>query len=95
MKLDCGEEVDISYTDMSKAFDRVDHNLLLVKLKYLELPPSVLRWLSSYILNRQQQVTVLRATSKPLTVVSGVPQGSILGPILFFVPTRGLCMQMI
>ena len=85
MKLDRGEEVDILYTDMSKAFDRVDHSLLLVKLKHIGLPTSYLKWLSSYILNRQQQVTVLGATSKPLQVVSGVPQGSILGPILFLV----------
>ena len=85
MKLNRGEEIDILYTDMSKAFDRVDHNLLLAKLNHIGLPPSLLRWLSSYILNRQQQVTVLGATSKPLTVVSGVPQGSILGPVLFLV----------
>ena len=75
MKLDRGEEVDILYTDMSKAFDRVDHSLLLVKLKHIGLPTSYLKWLSSYILNRQQQVTVLGAASKPLQVVSGVPQG--------------------
>jgi hypothetical protein len=60
---------------MSKAFDRVDHSLLLVKLKHIGLPTSYLKWLSSYILNRQQQVTVLGAASKPLQVVSGVPQG--------------------
>ena len=85
MKLDRGEEIDILYTDMSKAFDRIDNNLLLAKLKYIGLPPLFLKWMSSYILNRQQQVTVLGATSKPLTVVSGVPQGSILGPVLFLV----------
>ena len=85
MRLDRGEEIDILYTDMSKAFDRVDHNLLLTKLKHVGLPPSFLRWMSAYILNRQQQVTVLGATSKPLTVVSGVPQRSILGPVLFLI----------
>ena len=85
MKLDRGEEIDILYTNMSKAFDRVDNNSLLAKLKYIGLPPLFLKWMSSYILNRQQQVTVLGATSKPLTVVSGVPQGSILGPFLFLV----------
>ena len=54
---------------MSKAFDRVDNNLLLAELKYIGLPPLFLKWMSSYILNPQQQVTVLGATSKPLTVV--------------------------
>ena len=90
MKLDRGEEIDILYTNMSKAFDRVDNNLLLAKLKYIGLPPLFLKWMSSYILNRLQQVTVLGATSKPLTVVSGVPQGSILGPVLFLVYSNGI-----
>lgn len=85
MRLDTGEEIDILYTDMSKAFDRVNHNLLLAKLKHAGLPSPFLKWMSSYISNRQQQVIVLGATSQPLTVVSGVPQGSILGPILFLI----------
>jgi hypothetical protein len=51
MKHNRGEEVDILYTDMSKAFDRVDHSLLLVKLKHIGLPTSYLKWLSLYILN--------------------------------------------
>ena len=77
--------VAVARYEGSKAFDRVDNNLILAKLKYIGLPSLFLKWMSSYILNRQQQVTVLGATSKPLTGVPGVPQGSTLGPVLFLV----------
>ena len=69
--------------DMSKAFDKVNHGCLMQKLDEFGFGGSVLQWLSSYLMGRYQRVTVLGETSDPLPVSSGVPQGSILGTMLF------------
>ena len=70
--------------DLSKAFDSVPHNLLLLKLKQLYgLDGSLFKWFTSYLTDRYQRVTLDGCTSGWLSVKSGVPQGSILGPLLF------------
>ena len=79
------EQIDSIYLDFVKAFDKVDHILLLKKLRNFGITGKLLNWFNNYLSNRLQKVTVLGSTSQPLPILSGVPQGSILGPLLFLV----------
>ena len=68
---------------LKKAFDSVPHRPLIDKLFRLDLDPFILRWLESYLMFRSQVVVVGSEASPSVDVLSGVPQGSFLGPILF------------
>ena len=84
-QLEEGKDVDVIYIDFSKAFDKVDHTILLSKLKAIGLDGKILKWIESFLTNRKQVVVVDCATSEPADIKSGVPQGSVLGPLLFII----------
>ena len=69
--------------DTRKAFDSVNYDILIKKLQDIGLSPSALQWFKSYLSNRYQAVRINTALSEPLLMRCGVPQGSILGPLLF------------
>ena len=78
------------FIDLSKAFDTIDHSIILNKLKYYGLKGSTLNLFQSYLRNRKQYTEIEDTTSTILPIQVGVPQGSILGPILFIIYVNDL-----
>ncbi|XP_071634648.1 probable RNA-directed DNA polymerase from transposon X-element isoform X3 [Temnothorax longispinosus] len=78
-----GYQVDAIYTDFKKAFDSVEQDLLIKKLRAYGLDGAFLRWLSSFIIDKTQTIKFRNFFSRIINATSGVPQGSHLGPLLF------------
>ena len=78
------------FIDLSKAFDSVNHEIILGKLEQSNMSTSVINWFKSYLYERSQSVTVGGNISKSRPLNTGVPQGSILGPLLFIIYTSDL-----
>lgn len=82
---DTGSIIDCIFLDFQKAFDTVSHRLLLLKLSMLNIDSNTLRWIECFLSNRTQHVTANDHDSRNCSVISGVPQGSVLGPLLFLI----------
>ena len=84
-ELEKSNNADVIYLDFAKAYDKVDHGILLNKLKNIGINGKIGVWIHNFLSNRQQCVAVNVTTSSEAQVRIGIPQGSVLGPLLFLI----------
>ena len=84
-------QTDLILLDFSKAFDTLPHRQLLAKLQYYKIDNLVWKWIQSWLTERSLSVVVDGASSKPVSVLSGVPQGTVLGSLMFLLYINDTC----
>ena len=81
--MDHHQQTDVILLDFAKAFDSVSHQRLLVKLRHYGITNNICHWISTWLTQRSQKVVLDSASSESVSVQSGVPQGTVLGPLMF------------
>ena len=92
--LDRGLQTDVLILDFQKAFDTVPHQRLIRKLDFYGIRGTILTWITKWLSARTQQVVVDGEASEPVHVRSGVPQGTVLGPLMFLIYINNIADNM-